>query len=166
MSDIKLTQQIKRHEVIVAAKAHHSNTDFPDHKAISTPNFVWKEHKIIVKSRGNSIRAIVKDIKLSECTIRKVVNEDVRYKTYATQRGRFMSVETKWPVRNTYWASQNTNSVEWFDFSLMGRNDRWLCRDTTEIWRVIHSKLPSTAMVVLFCFTASMDYLMPTNCYC
>lgn len=95
MSDIKLTQQMKRHEVIVAAKAHRSDTEFPGHKAIRTPILVRKEHKIIVRSPGSSIRAILKDFKLSECTIRKVVNEDVRYKSYVIQRGRFMSVETR-----------------------------------------------------------------------
>lgn len=62
---------------------------------IRTRRFVRKARKIITKNPGKSIRGIAKDLRVAEGTIRRVVNEDFRYKLYVMQRGQLKSEETR-----------------------------------------------------------------------
>ena len=56
--------------------------------------FVQQVQDIIAEYPSKSIRAILRDLHVSECTIRHIVNEDIRYKSYVMGRGHFMSAQT------------------------------------------------------------------------
>ncbi|XP_014473452.1 PREDICTED: uncharacterized protein LOC106743775 [Dinoponera quadriceps] len=130
MEDNKLTQKMKRHAVIVAIHANHSDLEISlflkvarsfvikvrreleasdgnvesiakskKHEArsdkVRTSQFVQKVQGIIDEGPSKSIRAISKDLHVSVCTIRRIINEDIRYKSYAMRRGQFMSAQTR-----------------------------------------------------------------------
>ena len=49
---------------------------------------------IIDEDPSKSIRALSSDLQVSECTIRRIVHDDIRYKSYVMRRGQFMSVQS------------------------------------------------------------------------
>lgn len=61
---------------------------------ITTPN-LEKAQKIIDKNPRKSIKAIANDLKVSECISRRVVNEDIWYKSHVMWKGQFMLEETR-----------------------------------------------------------------------
>lgn len=61
---------------------------------ITTPN-LEKAQKIIDKNPRKSMKAIANDLKVSECIIRRVVNEDIWYKSRVMWKGQFMLEETR-----------------------------------------------------------------------
>jgi len=130
MEDNKLTQEMKRHAVIVAIHANHSDLEISQflnvarsfvHKVrrglevsddnvesvakrkkhegrsdtVRTSQFVQQVQGIIDKDPSKSIRAISRDLQVSECTIRRIVHEDIRYKSYVMRKGQFMSAQTR-----------------------------------------------------------------------
>ncbi len=50
---------------------------------------------LVDKDPGRSMRSISKEIGVSECTVRKMMKKDLRYRSYAMRRGQFMSKATK-----------------------------------------------------------------------
>ncbi|XP_012058553.1 PREDICTED: uncharacterized protein LOC105621701 [Atta cephalotes] len=124
MEDNKLTHEMKRHAVIVAIHANHSDFEISiflnlagsfvhkvrrelevsddkrkKHKACSdtvrTSQFVQQVQGIIDEDPSKSIRAISRDLQISECTIRRIVHEDIRYKSHVMRKGQFMSAHTR-----------------------------------------------------------------------
>ncbi|EFN60862.1 hypothetical protein EAG_00186, partial [Camponotus floridanus] len=67
-------------------KKHEPRSD-----KVRTPQFVQQVQGIIDEDPSKSIRAISKDLQVSECTIRRIIHEDIRYKSYVMRRGQFMS---------------------------------------------------------------------------
>ena len=100
---------------------------------------------------------MAKDFKVSKCTIRRVVHEDVRYKSYVMRSGQFISEKTKENrlIRAKRLLSklkhQETGTLWFFsdeknfdqDQKVNPRNDRWLCRDPSEVPAVMHTKFPA-----------------------
>ena len=103
---------MKRHTVIVAIHAKHSDLEISQfinvswsfvHKVrrkleasdVWTPHFVQQIQDIIDEYSSKFIRAISRDLQLSECVIRCIIHEDIRYKFYGMLRGQFMSAETR-----------------------------------------------------------------------
>jgi len=129
MEDNKLTHEMKRHAVIVAIHANHSDFEISIflnfarsfvHKVrreleISDDNVESvakrKKHKArsdtvrisqfvqqvqdIDEDFSKSIRAISRDLQISECTIRRIVHEDIRYKSHVMRKGQFISARTR-----------------------------------------------------------------------
>ncbi|XP_011068611.1 PREDICTED: uncharacterized protein LOC105154645 isoform X1 [Acromyrmex echinatior] len=130
MDGNKLTHEMKRHAVIVAIHANHSDLEISEflnlarsfvhkvrrelevsngnvqsvakrktHKArsdtVRTSQFVQQVQGIIDEDPSKSIRAISRDLQVSECTIRRIVHEDIRYKSYVMRKGQFMSARTR-----------------------------------------------------------------------
>ena len=130
MANYQLTHEMKRHAVIVAIHAKHSDVEIARflevarsfvHKvrkeleassgdmspvakrkkasqrsdSIRTPQFVQRVQNIIDANPGTSMRAISRDLQVSEGTIRNVVHEDIRYKSYVMRKGQFMSAHTQ-----------------------------------------------------------------------
>ena len=110
-----MTNKMKRHAVIVAIHANHSDLEISEylkfarsfvhkvrreleasddniesvtkrkkHKArsdrVRISHFLQQVQGIIDKDPSKSIRAISRDLQVSECTIRRIVHEDIRYK--------------------------------------------------------------------------------------
>ena len=193
-----LTQEMKRHAVIVALTAKHTDLEisnflnvarsfvykvrmeleindgnvspvakrkkhFQRSDAIRTPEFIQNVQKIIDEDPGRSMRSIAKGLKVSEWTIRTVVHQDIRYKSYVMRKCQFVSAKTQ---ENRHMRSKRLlNKVKnpheqgmfWFfsdeknfdqDQKNNRRNDRWLCADPSEVPRVMHTKFPATVMVL------------------
>jgi len=73
-------------ESVAKRKKHETHSD-----KVRTSQFVQKIQSIIDEGLSKSIRAILKDLQVSECTIRRIIHEDIRYKSYAMRKGQFMS---------------------------------------------------------------------------
>ena len=69
------------------------------HKACSdrvrTSHFVQQVQGNIDEDPSKSIRAISRNLQVSECTIRRIVHEDIRYKSYVMRKGQFMLAQTR-----------------------------------------------------------------------
>ena len=130
MADTQLTQEMKRHAVIVALKAEHSDLEISRFLKVAR-SFVYKVRKELEAKNGNvspvskckkhskrsditrtlefiqqvqqtiddnprkSMTSLAKEFHVSEGTIRKVVHEDIRYKSFVMRKGQFMSEKTK-----------------------------------------------------------------------
>ena len=130
MASIVLTQQMKRHAVIVALSAGRnpnaiagflnvarsfvfkvksemeasgddlaSVSERKKHSRRSnitrTAEFVDEVRDAIDADPKKSMRAIAKEKDVSEATIRRVVHEDIRYKSYVMRRGQFLPEKAK-----------------------------------------------------------------------
>jgi len=145
-------------ESVAKRKKHETRSD-----KVRTSQFVQKVQGIIDEDPSKSIRAISKDLQVSECTIRRIIHEDIRYKSYAMRRGQFMSAQTR--EQRFIRAQRLLNKLKhpeisdmlWFfsdeknfdqDQKINRRNDRWLCADPSDVPRVMHTKFPATVMVL------------------
>ncbi|EFN87647.1 hypothetical protein EAI_01466, partial [Harpegnathos saltator] len=124
--------------------------------------FVQQVQKIVDESPSKSMRAIARDLNVSESLICRVVHEDLRYSSYVMRREQFMSAQTreqrlirgkrllnkfKHPeVPNMLWFFSDEKNFDQ-DQKINRRNDRWLCSHPTEVPRVMHTKFPATVMV-------------------
>ena len=198
MEDYKVTQEMKRHAVIVAICAKHTDLEISnflncarsfvhkvrreleasagdvetvakrkrhEERSDTTRNtqFVQQVQEIVDENPSKSMRAIARDFNVSEGLIRRVVHEDLRYKSYVMRRGQFMSAQTrnqrlirgkrllsklKHPeVPNMLWFFSDEKNFDQ-DQKINRRNDRWLCSNPTEVPRVMHTKFPATVMVL------------------
>lgn len=130
---------------------------------IKTTQFIQQIQAIVDENPSKSIRALARDLKVSEGLVRRVVHEDLRYKSYVMRRGQFMSAQTR--EQRTIRGKRLLNKLKhpeapnmlWFfsdeknfdqDQKINRRNDRWLCSEPTEVPRVMHTKFPATVMVL------------------
>ncbi|XP_025161066.1 uncharacterized protein LOC112589993 [Harpegnathos saltator] len=130
MQDYKITQEMKRHAVIIAICAKHTDLEISnflncarsfvhkvrreleasagdvetvakrkkhEERSDTTRNtqFVQQVQEIVDESSSKSMRAIARDLNVSESLIRRVVHEDLRYRSYVMRRGQFMSAQTR-----------------------------------------------------------------------
>lgn len=196
--DSNLTQEMKRHAVLVALAANHGDSEIADFLNVAR-SFVFRIRKQLLVSGGNvssaakrkkysprsdivrkvefvqqvqgiinenpskSMRAIANQLLVSESTIRRVVHEDIRYKSYVMRRGQFMSDKNRENrvIRSKRLLNKLKHPEEpnmlWFfsdeknfdqDQKVNRRNDRWLCSNPTEVPTVMHTKFPSSVMVL------------------
>ena len=76
-------------ESVAKRRKHKPRSD-----TVRTPQFVQQVQDIIDEDLSKSIRAISRDLQVSECTIRRIVHKDIRYKFCVTSRSQFKSVQT------------------------------------------------------------------------
>ena len=74
---------------VAKRKKHEARSD-----RVRTSHFVQQVQGIIHENPSKSIRAISRDLQVSECTIHRIVHEDIRYKSYVIRKGQFMSAQT------------------------------------------------------------------------
>ncbi|XP_014484223.1 PREDICTED: uncharacterized protein LOC106749367 [Dinoponera quadriceps] len=211
MEDNKLTQEMKRHAVIIIIHANHSDLEISrflkvarsfvnkvrreleasdgnvasvakckKHEARSdkfrTSQFVQKVQGIIDEDPSKSIRGISKHLQVSECTIRRIIHEDLQYNSYAMHRGQFMSAQTreqrfigaqqllnklKHPeISDMLWSFSDEKNFDQ-DQKINRRNDRWLCADPSDVPRVMHTKFPAT--VIVLGAVSNKGYVMPPH---
>jgi len=116
MSDNMLTQKMKRDAVIVAIRAGKKESEITTFLNVAR-SFLYKVRKELVASVDEistvserkkhskqniidndgvkSMRSIAKELQVSDWMIRKVVHEDLRYKSYVLRRGQFLSEKTE-----------------------------------------------------------------------
>jgi transposase len=111
---------------------------------------------------GRSMRQLAADFEVSEWLIRKIVKEDIRYRSYSLRRGQFMTAATKKtlyekaaallsrlkhpPAPDILIFSDEKNFSQ--DQKVNSRNNRWLCDDPSEVPIVMKTKFPATVMVL------------------
>ena len=67
----------------------------PRSGTVRTPHFVQRVQDIIDEGPSKPIRAISRDVQVFERTTRRIVHEDIRYKSYVMLRGQLISAETR-----------------------------------------------------------------------
>ncbi len=109
------------------------------------------------------MRSIATEFGVGESTVRRIMQEDLRYKSYAMRRGQFMSEATK--ARRADKARKLlarlkhpsvSNQLIFFsdeknftqDQKVNRKNNRWLCSDPTEVPIVMSTKFPANVMVL------------------
>jgi hypothetical protein len=119
--------------------------------------------ELISRDPGRSMRSLALELDVSRTTVRKIVLEDLRYKSYAMRRGHFMSAATKarrldkakrlltkikHPIvpNPLIFFSDEKNFTQ--DQKVNRKNNRWLCFDPTEVPKVMSTKFPATVMVL------------------
>jgi inhibitor of nuclear factor kappa-B kinase subunit alpha len=206
-----LSNEMKRHAVIVAIHAEHADTEIAVflklarsfvHKVraeledsqgdvasvakrklhatrsdnMRTPEFVAQVRGTIDASPGTSMRSLAREFDVSEGTIRNVVHEDLRYKSYVMRRGQFMSqaIQDNRLLRSRMLLNKLKHPESpgelWFfsdeknfdqDQKVNRRNDRWLCNDPSEVPTVMHTKFPASLMVLGV--VSSEGHVMPPH---
>ncbi|KYN01851.1 hypothetical protein ALC62_07323 [Cyphomyrmex costatus] len=117
------------------AKKHEARSD-----RVRTSRFVQQVQGIIDDDPLKSIRAIPRDLQVSECIISRNVNEDIRHNSYVMREGQFMSAQTreqrfiraqrllnksKHPeIPDMLWFYSDEKNVDQ-DRKINRRNDRW-----------------------------------------
>ncbi|UYV61582.1 hypothetical protein LAZ67_1005402 [Cordylochernes scorpioides] len=84
--------------------------------------FVKNVKEKIDGNPGKSMRAIAKEMDVGSMTIVRTIHEDLGLKSYALRKGSSLTVNP--------------------------RNDRWICKDPSEIPVVMHTKFPASVMVL------------------
>jgi transposase len=144
-------------EISSARKPHRRRSDAKDN------DFVEKVQEIIDEDPGRSMRSIARELQVSDSTIRRIVEEDIHYKSYAMRRGQFMNDATKkrrlekaqllltrlkhprTPEQLIFFSDEKNFSQ---DQKVNRQNDRWLCSEPDEVPIVMATKFPATIMVL------------------
>lgn len=155
--DEAVEEGVSPEEVSSARSAHKRRSDRLDSE------FVGKVQAIIDADPGRSMRSISRELNISEWSVRRIVDEDIRYHSYALRRGQFISVATKQRrlekaklllnrLKNPRVANQLIFFSDEKNFSqdqvANRRNNRWLCSDPSEVPVVMATKFPATVMVL------------------
>jgi len=145
-------------EVSSQRKQHQRRSDAKD------GDFVKQVQDMIDEDPGRSMRSIARELEVSDSTIRRIVEEDLRYKSYALiKRGQFMNAATKErrlekakllltklkhpqaPGQLIFFSDEKNFSQ---DQKVNWKNNRWLCSDAEEVPIVMSTKFPATVMVL------------------
>ena len=141
----------------IKRKPHHRRSD------AHSMEIVDRVQEAINTDPGRSMRRMAEELEVSEWLVRKIVKEDIRYKSYSLRKGQFMSAATK---QNRYkkasallnrikhppvpdiliFFSDEKNFTQ--DQKVNSKNNRWLCNDPSEIPIVMKTKLTATVMVL------------------
>ena len=127
------------------------------------PEIVAQVQELISDDPGRSMRKIATDLGVSDFLIRKIVKEDIRYRSYCLRRGQFMSEKTKRvryekakallnrlkhpPAENILiFFSDEKNFNQ--DQKVNPKNNRWLCDDPRDVPIIMKTKFPATVMTM------------------
>jgi len=141
----------------VKRKSHRRRSD------AHSPEITAQVQELINEDPGRSMRKIAADLGVSDFLIRKIVKEDIRYRSYCLRRGQFMSETTKKvryekakallnrlkhpPAEDILiFFSDEKNFNQ--DQKVNSRNNRWLCEDPSEVPIVMKTKFPATVMTM------------------
>lgn len=139
-------------------KIHSKRSDM-----IRKDDFIKDVQQTIDANPRKSMRSLAKQLQVSEGTIRNVVHENIEYKSYVLKKGQFLSERIKENrlIRSKRLLNKVKHPAEedviWFfsdeknfdqDQKANRRNDRWLCKDPSEVPRIMHNKFPATVMVL------------------
>lgn len=130
---------------------------------VRTPEFVARVQQKVDQDPSKSIRSLARELGVANATIHRTVHEDLRYGSYALKTGHFMNDATKQKrlekakkllIRLKH--PEEAKMLKFFsdeknfdqDQKVNRRNDRWLCKSPDEVPRVMHTKFPSTVMVL------------------
>jgi transposase-like protein len=126
-------------------------------------DFVESLQVLLDQDPGRSMRSLARELGVSARTVRRKVEQDIRYKSYALRKGQFLSQATKEKrfqkarklLNKLNKPSENGQLIFFSDeknFSqdqkVNKKNNRWLCSDATKVPVVMATKFPSSVMVL------------------
>lgn len=112
---------------------------------------------------GRSMRSIARELEMSNATVRKIVHEDLRYRSYVMRKGHFMTQQTKErrldkakKLLSKFKNSKEKSPLIFFsdeknfqqDQVVNKQNNRWLCKNINEVPIIMKTKFPAAIMVM------------------
>ncbi|UYV78053.1 hypothetical protein LAZ67_15003314 [Cordylochernes scorpioides] len=144
-------------EGIATRKKHSRRSD-----RVRGEEFVKNVKEKIDGNPGKSMRAIAKEMDVGSMTIVRTIHEDLGLKSYALRKGQLLTENMKNNRKGK--AAALLNSLKHDSFGMLRfffdeknfevdqkvnpRNDRWICKDPSEIPVVMHTKFPASVMVL------------------
>ncbi|UYV82887.1 hypothetical protein LAZ67_22001238 [Cordylochernes scorpioides] len=143
-------------EGIATRKKHSRRSD-----RVRGEEFV-KNVKEKIDDPGKSMRAIAKEMDVGSMTIVRTIHEDLGLKSYALRKGQLLTENMKNNRKGKAAALLNNLKQDSFgmlrffsdeknfdvDQKVNPKNDRWICKDPSEIPVVMHTKFPASVMVL------------------
>ncbi|UYV75516.1 hypothetical protein LAZ67_13000463 [Cordylochernes scorpioides] len=144
-------------EGIATRKKHSRRSDM-----VRGEEFVKNVKEKIDGNPGKSMRAIAKEMDVGSMTIVRTIHEDLGLKSYALRKGQLLTKNMKNNRKGKAAALLNNLKHDSFgmlrffsdeknfdvDQKVNPRNDRWICKDPSEIPVVMHTKFPASVMVL------------------
>ncbi|UYV67039.1 hypothetical protein LAZ67_4003746 [Cordylochernes scorpioides] len=144
-------------EGIATRKKHSRRSD-----RVRGEEFVKNVKEKIDGNPGKSMRAIAKEKDVGSMTIVRTIHEDLGLKSYALRKGQLLTENMKHNRKGKAAALLNNLKHDSFgmlrffsdeknfdvDQKVNPRNDRWICKDPSEIPVVMHTKFPASVMVL------------------
>ncbi|UYV68006.1 IKK1 [Cordylochernes scorpioides] len=144
-------------EGIATRKKHSRRSD-----RVRGEEFVKNVKEKIDGNPGKSMRAIAKEMDVGSMTIVRTIHEDLGLKSYALRKGQLLTENMKNNRKGKAAALLNNLKHDSFgmlrffsdeknfdvDQKVNPRNDRWICKDPSEIPVVMHTKFPASVMVL------------------
>ncbi|UYV73832.1 hypothetical protein LAZ67_11001054 [Cordylochernes scorpioides] len=144
-------------EGIATRKKHSRRSD-----RVRGEEFVKNVKEKIDGNPGKSMRAIGKEMDVGSMTIVRTIHEDLGLKSYALRKGQLLTENMKNNRKGKAAALLNNLKHDSFgmlrffsdeknfdvDQKVNPRNDRWICKDPSEIPVVMHTKFPASVMVL------------------
>ncbi|UYV73977.1 hypothetical protein LAZ67_11001680 [Cordylochernes scorpioides] len=144
-------------EGIATRKKHSRRSD-----RVKGEEFVKNVKEKIDGNPGKSMRAIAKEMDVGSMTIVRTIHEDLGLKSYALRKGQLLTENMKNNRKGKAAALLNNLKHDSFgmlrffsdeknfevDQKVNPRNDRWICKDPSEIPVVMHTKFPASVMVL------------------
>lgn len=144
-------------EVTPDRKKHSRRSD-----RVRDEEFVSEVEEKIKEDPGKSMRAIAKELSVDHKTIVRTVHDDLGLKSYALRKAQLLTEKMKDNRKGKAAAllnnlkHQTCGLLKFFsdeknfdqDQKVNSRNDRWICKDPTEVPVVMHTKFPATVMVL------------------
>ncbi|UYV73232.1 IKK1 [Cordylochernes scorpioides] len=144
-------------EGIATRKKHSRRSD-----RVRGEEFVKNVKEKIDGNPGKSMRAIAKEMDVGSMTIVRTIHEDLGLKSYALRKGQLLTENMKNNRKGKAAALLNNlkhdsfgmlrffSDEKYFDVDqkVNPRNDRWICKDPSEIPVVMHTKFPASVMVL------------------
>ncbi|UYV66796.1 hypothetical protein LAZ67_4002874, partial [Cordylochernes scorpioides] len=144
-------------EGIATRKKHSRRSDW-----VRGEEFVKNVKEKIDGNPGKSMRAIAKEMDVGSLTIVRTIHEDLGLKSYALRKGQLLTENMKNNRKGKAAALLNNLKHDSFgmlrffsdeknfdvDQKVNPRNDRWICKDPSEIPVVMHTKFPASVMVL------------------
>ncbi|UYV80156.1 hypothetical protein LAZ67_18001842, partial [Cordylochernes scorpioides] len=144
-------------EGIATRKKHSRRSD-----RVRDEEFVKNVKEKIDGNPGKSMRAIAKEMDVGSMTIVRTIHEDLGLKSYALRKGQLLTENMKNNRKGK--AAALLNNLKHDSFGMLRffsdeknfdvnqkvnpRNDRWICKDPSEIPVVMHTKFPASVMVL------------------
>ncbi|XP_072764892.1 uncharacterized protein [Anoplolepis gracilipes] len=131
-------------------------------KSVRTPEIIAKAQQHILEDPGQSLTKIARTLDVSDTTMRRIAEEDLRYKSYVIKVRQMLSETAKMKRvarchlllnslkneaarRIKFFSDEKIFSV---DAKVNRRNDRWLAHDPDEVPVIARTKFPASVHVL------------------
>lgn len=131
-------------------------------KSVRTPTIIEKAQELILEDPGLSLTTLAKTLRVSDTTMRRIAEEDLRFKSYVIKIRQMLSesakmnrvarcnlflcsLKNKAAERIKFFSDEKIFSV---DAKANRRNDRWLAHDPEDVPIIARTKFPASVHVL------------------